>query len=128
MTVFVTKHEHIQISAVLQFPTSSPSLQKYTSHTCMHFCVLFTIQSFVQTNTIHIFTTQMYARTCACTHTHTHIPTRAHALIGRLSGFCSESSICNSKKLFGYRSQHICTQNSTYSQDLISFMIFLKPL
>ena len=32
------------------------------------------------------------------------------------------------KKFFGYRSHHICTQNSTYSQDLISFMTFLKPL
>lgn len=66
----------------------------------------------------------------ACTHAHAHTHKHTHALtfIGRLSGFCSGSSTCSSKytNLFGYRNQHICTQNSTYSQGLTAFMIFLK--
>jgi hypothetical protein len=128
MTVFVTKHEHIQIAAVLQFPTSvhhykdTQVTHARTSVFCSQFSLLFKLTQFIYLQIC------MHAHVHAHTCTHRHTQTHTRALTGRLSCFCSESSIRNSKKLFGYRSQHICTQNSTYSQDLITFMIFLKPL
>jgi hypothetical protein len=81
MTVFVTKYEHKQISAILQFPSSvnhykgTQITHACTSVFCSQFSLLFKLTQF-----IYLHNKCMHAHK----HTHTHTHTHTHLLDGCL--------------------------------------------